>query len=65
MTDDQKEIIQNWILTEIPEVDVVPGDEGSVDGLIYNLIHLLHEGRDFRHYHYEPDQDEELAKLLG
>jgi len=63
MTDDEKAVIEKWIIGEVSEVDVVPGDEGNIPALCYNLIHLLREGRNFRHYHYELDQDIELKEL--
>ena len=59
-TDEEKQIIERWILNEIDER--VPGDEGNSDALVYNLVHLCREGQNYRHYNYEPDQDDEINK---
>jgi hypothetical protein len=53
-------LIARWIMTHVDET-VVPPDEGNGDALRYNLIHLLREGRNYRRYNYEPDQDNEIS----
>lgn len=63
MTDEEKAVIEKWILSAIPNSDVVPNDEGNMAALTYNLIHLLREGPNFRRYAYSRDQDEELHQL--
>jgi len=62
MADDEKEIIRAWIVKNVDDRDV-PGDEGNPDALIYNLVHLLQEGRPYRMYEYQADQDAEIEQL--
>jgi hypothetical protein len=60
MTSEDRAKIEAWILNEVSAA-VVPSDEGNEEALIYNLIHLLRDGRDFEPYSYKPEQDAELA----
>lgn len=61
MTQHEKALIEQWILDNVNET-VVPSDEGSAEGLVYNLIHLLRDGKGYRRYNYQPDQDAEIAR---
>jgi|WetSurSiteA1Bulk_404760.scaffolds.fasta_scaffold616298_1 hypothetical protein len=54
--------IIEWIVQNI-SADDVPGDEGNTEALIYNLVHLAKEGKNYHHYDYEPEQDLEIAFL--
>lgn len=51
-----------WIVKNVTS-DVVPGDEGNEDALVYNLVHLAAYGSGFRHYNYEPEQNAEIKAL--
>jgi hypothetical protein len=60
MADDVERIVR-WIVKNVDEL-VVPDDEGNGDALVYNLVHLAREGKIYRRYAYEADQDEEIAQ---
>jgi len=51
--------IVRWIIQNVDARDV-PGDESNGPALIYNLVHLAREGKNYRKYNYEPDQDKEI-----
>jgi hypothetical protein len=58
------EILVKWIVQNVSANDV-PGDEGNGEGLIYNLVHHVLEGPDYRHFDYEPEQNLEIEQLLA
>ncbi len=43
---------------------IVPSDEGNDDALLYNLIHLIDDGKDFEPYSYLPKQDKEILSFI-
>jgi len=55
--------IIEWIVQNVSATDV-PADEGNTEALIYNLIHLARDGKDYHPYNYEPEQDLEIAFLF-
>ena len=59
MTDEVTETVVDWIIGNV-DVNVIPIDEGDEDALVYNLVHLARDGRDFEHYNYESAQDAEI-----
>lgn len=59
MTSDERKACREWIISTVT-ADDVPHDEGNSEALVYNLVHLLMDGREYRRYNYEPDQDAEL-----
>jgi hypothetical protein len=54
--------IVRWIVLNV-DANVVPGDEGNGDALIYNMVHLAKEGPTYRHYDYDELQDAEIEAL--
>lgn len=54
--------IIEWIIKNVT-TNVVPGDEGNEEALVYNLVHLAAYGSGFRYYDYEPEQDAEIKSL--
>lgn len=54
---DEHEIIVKWIINNV-DVSVVPADEGSENGLLYNMIHkVLGDGKE---YDYKDEQVREV-----
>jgi hypothetical protein len=51
--------LERWIIENVTSNDV-PADEGSSDGLIYNMVQLVRHGRPYERYDYKPEQDDEL-----
>ena len=45
MTAEEKEIIRNWIVSNVT-IDVIPADEGNEDEFIQNLLTLLDDAED-------------------
>lgn len=62
MTDQERTLIERWIIENVNSDDV-PSDEGNTEALVYNLVHKLREGKSYRRYRYEQDQDIELTSL--
>lgn len=58
------EEIVKWIVENVSDLDV-PDDEGNGDALRYNLVHLARDGKDYRHYYYAEDQEDEIATNFG
>ena len=56
------ETIASWIVENV-DASVVSFDEGDDLGLVYNLLHLLTEGKGFKRYEYEPEQIAEVESL--
>lgn len=59
--ENNEEIIK-WIINNVDE-QVVPCDEGNAEGLVYNLVHLLLDGKKYEPYNYLESQDEEIKEL--
>ena len=57
LTKDQKDSFEKWLIENIDET-IVPSDEGNVDAMIFNLVHLVRG--DGEKYDYKPHQDKEL-----
>ncbi len=53
------EIIVAWILENVDASDV-PADEGNDEALLYNLVHLAQDGKEYEQYAYKPHQDKEI-----
>ena len=60
LTDDQKRLFVEWVKNDLQSYKVIPRDEGNEDALIYNIVHNIMDGPDFRPYNYEPEQDKEI-----
>ena len=46
-----KNKLVEWIVLNVDESDV-PGDEGNGEGLVYNLVQLAINGKDYKRYDY-------------
>jgi hypothetical protein len=58
------EDIVAWIVANVGSGEV-PQDEGNSEALVYNLVQLARNGRPYRKYNYEPDQDAEIEQLYA
>ena len=56
------DLIEEWIVKNV-NASVVPGDEGSDEGIVYNMIHLLRDGDNYYPYSYEKAQVLEVYNL--
>lgn len=57
-----KKLIERWLIMNVSSNEV-PGDEGSDEGLLWNLIRLLHDGPDYEPYDYSDAQIEAIEDL--
>jgi hypothetical protein len=61
MADAEKAVIVRWLVENVFAYDV-PSDEGSDDGLLWNLVNLAIHGRDYKRYDYSDEQDRQVAE---
>ena len=54
----------SWIVSNVKACDV-PDDEGNETALLYNLVSLAVNGRDYRPYAYLPEQDAFINRLIA
>lgn len=52
--------LEKWIVQNVT-AEIVPADEGSTEGLIYNLVQLARDSK--KRYNYLPEQDAEIRAL--
>ncbi len=60
MSDADKALIATWLIENVT-ADVVPGDEGSDDGLLFNLMGLLRFGPNYSRWCYHSDQEAAIS----
>jgi len=61
---DKNELIE-WI-KEFVDASMVPPDEGSTDGLVYNMVQFVlnDNNYNYRHWNYEEDQQKDIDDWL-
>lgn len=63
--DKDQNAIKKWLIKNVHVLPrIAEGDEGNDHALLYNLVHLLTNGPDFKQYNYEPEQDVEIKQWL-
>jgi hypothetical protein len=59
---EEKARFEKFIIENVSD-DTVPADEGNIDALIYNLVHMIRG--DNRRYDYQDDQHKEINEWFG
>jgi hypothetical protein len=59
---EEKARFEKFIIENVSD-DTVPADEGNIDALVYNLIHMIRG--DNRRYDYQDDQHKEINEWFG